>query len=251
MATKRSVHYYEVAHNTLSSVVGHPGFEYLKDLCQKEKGLIVDIGCGEGSRLDYLVPGKNGVGVEINQYALNLARKNDSRFKFLLQKGEKIPLPDGWAAITYSTFVLEHTTDPVSYIGEMVRITKPEGRLVILCPNFGAPNRRSPNSIENPFSKLVKGLWGDFFGGDRLNWTKVTPKPDYRQIDDDTTVEPYVLSLFRYLVARELKPVKVSSLWELEQKTTNPRKLLFLLLGKLGLFPFKYWGPQIFLVARK
>jgi len=252
MVTSRGFHYYEVAHRALGGVIGHPGFEYLKNLCHNEKGLIVDAGSGEGSRLDYLVKGENGLGIEINEYALKLAKKQFPRFKYLLQKDTRIPLEDNLASIVYSTFVLEHTLDPRTFVTEMIRITKPGGYVIILCPNFGAPNRRSPNSIESPIKKLINGFISDFqTTTDISNWIKVVPKTEYKRIDDDTTVEPYLGSLVACLKSEGLQSVKSSSLWELEPRTLNPRKLLFLILGKLNIFPFKYWGPQVFVSARK
>ena len=89
MAIKRGKLYYAVAHDALEGTEKHPGFSYLKNLVSNTTGPIVDVGCGEGSRLDYLVLGRNGVGVEISQYALNLAKESFPRFKFILQKGGK------------------------------------------------------------------------------------------------------------------------------------------------------------------
>ena len=134
----------------------------------------------------------------------------------------------------------------------MIRVLKPGGSLVILAPNFGAPNRRSPCSHKNPLLKLITGYLKDLRSspGHNLNWTRVTPKKTYTQIDDDTTVEPYLYSLERYL--NNYLTIKVStSLWSLEEKTSNPRKLLFARLGDTGCSPFSYWGPQIFIHGLK
>jgi len=84
-----------------------------------------------------------------------------------------------------------------------------------------------------------------------LDWIKVKPKKKYLNIDDDTTVEPYLKDLKGFFEKNDFKIIKCSSLWSLEPFTLNPRKLLFTFLGKLGIFPFKYWGPQVFIVVEK
>jgi len=252
MAIKRDTRYYQVARDALEGSLGHPGFIFLKNLCHSHKNrLVVDVGCGEGSRLDYLVNHNQGIGVDINQYAIDQARKKYPRFQFFTYDGDRLPIDNNKADVTYSTFVLEHTQDPKHFIDEMIRITKTGGYVTILCPNYGAPNRRSPNSIENPIKKLLRGAVDDFDTNKKLDWQKVSPKKEYRNIDDDTTVEPYVLSLIRFLKARGLKAIRSSSLWELETKTSSPRKLLFSTLGRSGLFPLKHWGPQVFVCFRK
>ena len=50
-----------------------------------------------------------------------------------------------------------------------------------MAPNFGAPNRRSPNSIENKILKLVKGFFMDFCdNGKKINWKTVLPKNNFQ-----------------------------------------------------------------------
>lgn len=242
-----------MAHNALKGIEHHPGFSVLKKLIDghANKGKILDVGCGEGSRLDYLLEGDNGVGIDINKYAIALAKKNFPRFKFIVGQGPLLPFEDNSFEVVYSTFVLEHTTDPETFLKEMVRVLKTGGNLIIMCPNFGAPNRRSPNSVENPVRKLIYGFYKDIFGWGQNHWTEVVPKKDYVNIDDDTTVEPYLLTLNKYINSLGMKVIYSSSLWKLEAPTLNPRKLLFKFLGRSGIYPFNYWGPQIFITAKK
>ena len=133
----------------------------------------------------------------------------------------------------------------------MLRVLDNHGELVIICPNYGAPNRRSPNSTESPLQKLLKGFLNDFSLDGSLNWTKVKPKKKYINIDDDTTVEPYLKTLENFFLKNNLRVIRSSSLWGLEPFSLNPRKLLFSFLGKLNVSPFKYWGPQLFIVVNK
>lgn len=239
--------YYSIAAAASKIVGNHPGLVYIQKQSQVATK-ILDVGCGEGSRLDTLLPaGKAAWGVDIDPYAIKLAQKQYPWHHFQLYSGKQLPFRDGEFDLVYSAFVLEHTTDPKSFIDELVRVGK---RVVILCPNFGAPNRRSPNSVDNPIKKLILGFINDFRQNSQLKFTKVTPQTNYDLIDADTTVEPYLLPLIRYFGSLGSKIEIYSSLWELEPASFNPRKFLITLLGKLGIFPFRHWGPQIFVSVK-
>jgi len=246
-----SLNYYQVAGEASSKIGNHQGLLYLQKKAKHSKNTL-DVGCGEGTRLDTLLPKTSlGVGIDISKKAIKLAKEQYSRHKFFHSKNRVLPFNNNSFDLVYIAFVLEHTKNPKKFINEMIRVLSPKGELVIICPNYGAPNRRSPNSIENPIKKLIKGFINEFSIKNELSFTKVTPKDVYDQVDDDTTVEPYVLSLKKYLKSKGFKIIKCSSLWSLEPFSLNPRKILFTFLGKLGILPFKYWGPQIFIVARK
>lgn len=243
--------YYALATKASKKVGKHPGLLYLQKVAG-QSSKVLDVGCGEGSRLvTILSSGRSGWGVDIDEYAVNLAKKQYPSQHFQVYSGERLPYKPNTFDLVYSAFVLEHTQSPINFINEMIRVCRPGGHMVILCPNFGAPNRRSPNSTQNPFIKLVRGFVGDFFNTSISFWQKVQPKPIYRLSDDDTTIEPYLLSLIRYFQSKKLTINLTSSLWELEAPSFNPRKIFTKMLGQLGIFPFKCWGPQIFVSATK
>jgi len=248
-----STKYYSLAGKSSATIGDHPGLIELKKLCHQSKQ-ILDFGCGEGSRLNALLKkNQKGTGVDINDYAISQARKKYPRHKFMHYDGKKLPFPDENFDLVYSAFVLEHTQSPELAIEEMIRVLASNGKLVLICPNFGAPNRRSPNSTENPVFKLIRGIFKDFFppSPDHLHWCSVTPKKTYNQPDDDTTVEPYLGTLKRFLVNKHFKIDNSSSLWSEDLPTRNPRKLLFNNLGQNGIFPFSLYGPQAFISATK
>ncbi len=240
--------YYKTAKKASLSISGHPGLEKLSMLC-KEANKILDLGCGEGTRLNLLLGSKKGYGVDINSQAIKLAKSEYPKHEFSLIKPDNpLPYPNKYFDLVYSAFVLEHTHDPMLLITEAIRVSN--SLVVFLCPNFGAPNRRSPNSIQNPAKKLTTGLFADFLPSASLSWTKVNPKNTYMQIDDDTTVEPYLHTLL-FCLQKKINIQQASSLWSLEEKSLNPRKLIFKYLGLLNIFPFKYWGPQLFVIGKK
>ncbi len=246
-------HYYHLAQEGSQQIDGHPGLVKLQQLCHQSEN-ILDVGCGEGTRLNTLLsPNQSGIGVDINHFAIKQAHLQYPRHQFVIYDGKKLPFPDEKFDLVYSAFVLEHTQNPKQFVDEMIRVLQPGGKLVVICPNFGAPNRRSPNSIERPITKLITGFFNDI--SDQTHpiseWTAVEPRKIYRQIDDDTTIEPYLLSLLRYLSERHLLVKKSSSLWSLESFSLKFHHLLFRFLGILNLYPFKFWGPQLFVISNK
>jgi len=247
-----ALNYYQVAKKASSQIGRHPGLQYLQRTCLRA-GRVLDVGCGEGTRLNTLLPsGKPGWGTDISPQAIDLAKSQYPGHRFSLAAARRLPFSNGSFDLVYSAFVLEHTSDPGIFLEEMLRVCRPQGIVVILAPNFGAPNRRSPNSVQRPLVKLLAGFVADFSPpGSPADWIGVIPKSTYQHIDDDTTVEPYLRSLRHFFVRRKLTILACSSLWVLEAPVLNLPQLLFCLLGRAGVYPFTYWGPQIFLAAKK
>lgn len=73
--------YYEIAGQG-SGEVSHPAMKILQNLA-KEANSILDLGCGEGTRLNLLAK-KNGVGVDFSKKAIALAKKKYSQHHFLV-----------------------------------------------------------------------------------------------------------------------------------------------------------------------
>lgn len=248
--------YYEIQ-EVNESLFEHSGYKILlENALQCES--IVDIGCGDGSKTELIRSNsraKRVVGVDISKVAINKAKSTYKYTEFVQSDIEELPFKDATFELSYSCFVLEHTVDPEKVLYEMLRVTKSNGIVVLLCPNYGSPNRCSPPGEGTPRLKsLFHGLLSDFnFFDNRLSWNYVEPisKPSNKHtMDYDTTVEPYLLSLRRYLESKGCRTLLYSSLWELDRGSGIHHKI-FKMLGKLRVFPFSYWGPQICLVVRK
>jgi hypothetical protein len=70
-------------------------------------------------------------------------------------------------------------------------------------------------------------------------------------MDWDTTVEPYLGSLIQYLKSLGLKIIKAASSWEEEESGANLMQKLFRFFGEKNVYPFKYWGPHLVMLAEK
>ena len=243
--------YYPTARAASLHIGDHPGLKYLKKTASRSDK-VLDVGCGEGSRLAHILSfGRTGWGIDLNPKAVKQAKKQYPRLHFRIADAASLPFPNAAFDLVYSAFAIEHSREPQKFILEMIRVCRRHGCVNILCPNYGAPNRRSPVSTAFPVLKLFRGLIRDFFPTHNLNWQMVTPRHVYDRIDADTTCEPYLGSLVRFVQNQPLTLDQASSLWGLEVKTNNPRKILFKSLGQLGIYPFKFWGPQIFLSVLK
>lgn len=233
--------------------VTHPAMKKLKDLARSSVN-ILDMGCGEGTRLAYIADNDRcGFGIDISEKAIEIARKKYPQFDFRVGDLENLPFSDNKFDLVYSAFTFEHLDNPEKVLMEAIRVLKKGGALLIVAPNFGAPNRASPPNKKNRLIKLLAGLAKDMIPSEELNWQKVEPiaSDEKYEIDWDTTVEPYLGSLIKFFKKQRFKVLHVSSVWEKEEDKSGAAQRIFGLLGKKGIYPFKYWGPHLVIVAEK
>ena len=106
-----------------------------------KKGMtVVDYGCGPGrytTELSKLV-GEEGTvyGADIHEMALDTVQKKIGSMglknvETVLVKGYSCPLPDGIADKVCALDMFFMIQDPTTFLGELKRITKPEGMLII------------------------------------------------------------------------------------------------------------------------
>jgi ubiquinone/menaquinone biosynthesis C-methylase UbiE len=231
----------------------HPGMKLLLKIAQG-KHSILDLGCGEGTRLGLIKgDGKNLTGIDVSEMAIKKAKAKYPQNSFVSGNIEKLPFPDGSFDFVYSAFVFEHLDKPEEVLQEALRVLKPGGKLLIIAPNYGAPNRASPPYKGNRINKLINGLIHDFSLSNELDWQKVKPitDADTYEMDWDTTVEPYLGSLIQYLKSLGLKIIKAASSWEEEESGASLMQKLFRFLGERSVYPFKYWGPHLVMLAEK
>lgn len=245
--------YYDIAQKS-SLDTKHPGMKLLARLT-KYKKKILDMGCGEGTKLSLI--SKKGTGIDISAKAIELAIKRHPKYSFVRGNIENTPFKDESFDLVYSAYVFEHVNNPEKIIKEAKRILEKRGDLVIICPNYGAPNRASPPYRLSRIKKMLFGFLQDliylFISVKRLNWTKVVPIADSKnyEIDWDVTIEPYSLSLEKYLKEIGFVIKKNLGLWSYELPTAKVHQRLFRLFGKIGIYPFYYWSPHIVIQAEK
>lgn len=114
---------------------------------------ILDVGSGPGGvSIAFALAGADVSGVDIEKelYQISLIHAEAYGVKpnFILYDGGKLPFLDNTFDYSVSVSVIEHTTDPVLYLSEILRVTKPRGKLYL-----GFPNKLN-------FKETHTGIWG-------------------------------------------------------------------------------------------
>ena len=107
-----------------------------------EGGEVLDVGCGGGAFLARARSlGWQVLGVEPDPRAAEVARTVrglDVRPGTLEEQG----FPTGRFDAVTSSHVIEHVHDPLGFLRECARVTRPGGRVVVVTPNVGSLGRR-------------------------------------------------------------------------------------------------------------
>ncbi len=105
-------------------------------------GRVLEVGCGMGHLLTWLVDSYQVYGADINPWALAESRRNVPQGCFLLLSAEELgAFQDGSFQIVVSKHVVEHLPNPERSIAEMSRVLAPGGLLLLATPNLSSPMR--------------------------------------------------------------------------------------------------------------
>ncbi len=105
-------------------------------------GKVLDVGCGRGFLLDaFRRRGWDVEGTEMSEASSAHARE---ALGIPVHVGalEDLSLPAGAYDAVTLWHVLEHVTDPGAMLGEIARLLRPGGALLVSVPNFGSPEAR-------------------------------------------------------------------------------------------------------------
>jgi SAM-dependent methyltransferase len=95
---------------------------------------VLDVGCGVGMyTAAFLHETPHVFGVEIERERALEARERAAGVSQAV--GECLPFPDAAFDVVFSHEVLEHVADDRACVAEMVRVTRPGGRIVVFVPN--------------------------------------------------------------------------------------------------------------------
>jgi len=201
----------------------------LREKSKKSKK-ILDVGCGDGTRLKFLNQGSKLFGLDLSRIAIKSGQKKYKNLNLVHANAENIPFPNNHFDLVFSAYTYEHLTSPEKVIDEMARVTQKNGQIIIVAPNYGSPLIPQP----------------------KISWDKIGKTA----ADEDTVNLPYLPNLIKLVKTKKLKLQLVSSGWEeASDKIFNKnKKIAFFILQKLrllNLYPLKYWGPTICLVCKK
>jgi SAM-dependent methyltransferase len=95
---------------------------------------VLDVGCGMGMyTAAFLRETPHVFGIEVERERALEARERAAGVAQAL--GERLPFPDATFDVVYSHEVLEHVADDRACVAEMVRVTRPAGRVLVFVPN--------------------------------------------------------------------------------------------------------------------
>ena len=112
--------------------------EFFKSFIYPERAKkLLDIGCGTGTFLKSIEESETDLwGIDISVNATNRAKKILSKPEQIICKNA-CPLPFGDSEFDYVTAwgTIEHFPSILSILKEIKRVTKPEGKIIIMVPN--------------------------------------------------------------------------------------------------------------------
>lgn len=188
-------------------VGGQVGLEHLHRYifaCQFVSGKdVLDIACGEGYGSAMLArTAAKVIGVDISDEAIEHARKRylDSRLTFLTGSCAAIPLPDACIDVVVSFETIEHHAQHKEMISEIKRVLRPNGLLVISCPEkheySDIPGYRNPFHVKELYRHEFEALLGSAFAnatyfGQRLAYgSAIFPQYQDASIETHSFKEP-------------------------------------------------------------
>lgn len=161
-----------------------------------KRGKTLDAGCGTGELA--LLFGKEGFesyGTDISAVSLKIAKDTSRRLKipatFQKMDVSSLKFPENFFDLTICNGVLHHTKDPVLGFENLVRVTKPGGKIIIVVYNkYGSLPRKALGKIAWAFGGELKKDQIAFLR--RIFRKRLEAKPD--SVVADTYLNPYELS---------------------------------------------------------
>jgi len=96
---------------------------------------VLDVGCGTGPfSLAAQQRGASIVSLDIGLELLRVARAKGVT-RTVAADAARLPFADGRFDVVLSSECVEHTTNPEQCVAEMLRVLRPDGILVLTCPN--------------------------------------------------------------------------------------------------------------------
>lgn len=101
---------------------------------------LLEVGCGEGGNLELLqARPKHAVGVDFSRAKVSWAAKCVAHARFVCANATCLPFREGSFDLILCRDVLHHVVDKAAVVGEILRVCRPQGRIVIIEPNGCSP----------------------------------------------------------------------------------------------------------------
>jgi len=147
---------------------------------RKSKQKILDIGCGDGVLLS-LIAGGEKYGLDLDQDGLDYAQCK-VKGKFICGSAEALPFGKNFFDVVMATEIIEHLEHPALMLGEIKRVLKPGGRVIITTPI-------------KPASGLTDKLHQQEFSPEELN---ILGKKYFRQVKIITSHPAWLKKIYAW-----------------------------------------------------
>jgi ubiquinone/menaquinone biosynthesis C-methylase UbiE len=208
---------------------------------------VLDVGCGPGDDLFDMVervgPAGRLVGLDASEVmiaeARRRARERDLAVTFEVAEATAIPFADGAFDVCRAARLLEHLADPDRALSEMVRVTGPNGRIVVFDFDWDTliidhPDRQTTRTVVATYSDSIRDGWI----GRQLPRLFREQRLDVLSLDPVQVFVHYALAelfLGSHLVALQtdgtLRPDQAQQWWEYLQRADRDDALLISFTG--------------------
>lgn len=144
---------------------GQATLAFLDYLQKSENKDLLEVGCGNAriyKNIKRLSKSFNYLGIEVSEDVILKNKQNYPEANWIMAGVYNIPLEDNSVDICFSFYVLEHLVFPEKALKEMLRVIRPNGKLVIIFPDFKsslrfASQRIGLSHLKTAKEKLSKG----------------------------------------------------------------------------------------------
>ncbi|WP_297500275.1 class I SAM-dependent methyltransferase [Thermococcus sp.] len=156
-----------------------------RELIEKAKGRILELGVGTGLNLPLYRGDSEVVGVDLSERMLEKAgnKKSRARVKLLKADARSLPFPDGSFDTVVSTFFLCVVHEKRRVLGEVRRVLKTDG--VFLAMECSPPKNRLFRVFLTVLSKLTSKLTGTDF---RTDFTELLRENGFGVLEERSLV---------------------------------------------------------------
>jgi len=134
---------------------------------------VIDVGCGTGEaavRIAEMLPGADVTGVDLIEAHLERARARTrhlgARVRFEVGNALALDQPDGRFDLAVCRHVLQAVPDPRAALAELMRVTRPGGRLHLIAEDYGMIFMHPTRLPAERFWAEVTGAFGPAVGTD-------------------------------------------------------------------------------------
>lgn len=97
---------------------------------------ILDIGCGQGERTDYLSKIKGNLvwGIDVDKKNIEICKKNNKKVQYFVGTAEKLDFKGDYFDEIYLNEVLEHVQNVIRTLKNIRKVLKPKAKLFLSVP---------------------------------------------------------------------------------------------------------------------